>query len=108
MVESSGRPSFVLKSPRGFVRSSADSIKANRFERNLPANRRIERLIHHAHGSMADLAHDLVTPKPFRNHVRHKIESQNDSFRIAQPSPTPIRIVTDPDVRPAFCLSSRP
>ena len=67
MVESSGRPSFVLKSPRGFVRRGANAIEAYRLERDLPANGRIKRFIYHAHGSVPNLAYDLVTSKLFRN-----------------------------------------
>src|SRR5207302_5481794 len=75
MIESAGRPSFVLKSPRSFVRSSTDAVEANGFERDLPANSGVERFIHHSHGSMANLTYDLVSPKLLRNRRHRSLES---------------------------------
>ena len=67
MIQSAGRTRLVLESPRSLVRGSANPIETDRLKRDLPADRRIKRLIDHAHSSMADLTNDLVTPELFRN-----------------------------------------
>src|SRR5262249_30208208 len=71
MAQTTGRTSLVLEAPGSFVSGGADRVKTNSFEGDLASNGRVERLVHHAHGPMPHLAHDLVAPQ----FLRHKQES---------------------------------
>src|SRR5690348_14157273 len=62
--------SLVLETASSFVCGGADGVKTDGLESDLASDGRVQGFIHHAHGPMSHLAHDLVAPQL----LRHKQE----------------------------------
>ena len=68
MIEDARRARFILETAHHFLRVQSVDVEPHRFKRYGPPDRRVQRLVHNAHGAATKLTGNLVSANRLNRH----------------------------------------